>query len=144
MTLSIRDSAEWRRVDAIASGWNARSNSAIGQPVSQRVAVVTFIGNQLSLLHFLENLGRVSNVRLITRSQRESTRRAGTVHHRMQLRIPSALGFTNGLRLSAPRRIQAAAVNLDVGAIQISSFTACGRSQQIPKPLPCSFGKRNF
>src|ERR1035438_5021838 len=136
MAFSIKDTAEWRRISAIASGWNARCNSTLGQPSSQRVAVITFIGNQLTRLDFLQDLWRVGNIRFITRAQRERTRHPGSVHHRMQLRIPSALGFTNSLRLSATRRIQPASVNLDVGAIQISGFTPGGRSQQFPQPLP--------
>jgi hypothetical protein len=138
MPFSVRSSVVRKWIDSIALRRNARRYISLVQPGSQLITVVSFISDDLRRDNILEHGNRVGDISLISRTQEKRSRYPAAIDGNVKLRIPTTLGFPDGLVFSATRWIQAAPMNFNMRGVDINRLGLKGGRDDFPKRLPDS------
>ena len=112
---------------AIGARRNAGSHPALQEPVPERIAVITLVGDQQGAWDFLRQGLRMGNVGVVARTQQQADRLPRLVHHRVDLRVHAALGASHRLRRLPASGIAGAAMHPHMGRIEKTPRTLQGQ-----------------
>ena len=104
-----------RGLEPIGARWNAGLYRALPQPLTERIAVISFVAHELSALYLAHGVFCSGNVRFLARAQQQRGWPASPVDRGVQLGVETALGPAHRLSSLPSRGIAAAALHLDVG-----------------------------
>lgn len=103
---------------AVGTRWDARGDAALGEPLAELIAVITFVGDQDLGGNFRHHGFGVGDIRLMTGAEQEADRLSEPIDHRVNFGVHATLGAAHRLRSLSATRIARAAMQLYVSGIQ--------------------------